>query len=273
MESLTLPMVIEPDSIASLQQEQNLLILDLSPLAVYHQHHVPGAIHLDYRELVHGHPPAPGELPSLDRLKTLFSRLGLHKNTHIVVYDNEGGGWAGRFIWTLDVIGHKRYSYLNGGLIAWMNEGYSVEQHSNSPKPNPQFDFQLNSHPIASKQDILNKLNHPDTVIWDARSLEEYEGSKILARKGGHIPGAIHFEWTQAMDASRNYRIVHPQRLLESLSSLGISEDKNIITHCQSHHRSGFTYLVGRYLGFHSIQAYPGSWYEWGNDPETPVEY
>ena len=106
--------------------------------------------------------------------------------------------------------------------------------------------------------------------IWDARSIEEYTGEKVMAEKGGHIPGAIHCEWTSLMDRERNMRI--RQDALEYLTSVGISPDKPTITHCQSHHRSGFTYLVARLLGFSNIRAYDGSWWEWGNRSDTPVE-
>ena len=61
------------------------------------------------------------------------------------------------------------------------------------------------------------------------------------------------------------------QQATSKLASLGITPDKEVVTHCQSHHRSGLTYLLGRILGFPNIRAYPGSWSEWGNSPETPV--
>ena len=91
-----------------------------------------------------------------------------------------------------------------------------------------------------------------------------------MAAKGGHMPGAINFEWIRAMDLERNYRIRHG--LLEALAELGITKEHRIITHCQSHHRSGFTYLVAKSLGFKHVKAYDGSWSEWGNLPHTPVE-
>src|SRR5690625_7132105 len=66
-------------------------------------------------------PPAPGRIPTVEQLTRLFSFLGYTTESHFVVYDDEGAGWAGRFIWTLDAIGHEKYSYLNGGLQAWKN--------------------------------------------------------------------------------------------------------------------------------------------------------
>ncbi|TMO73445.1 thiosulfate sulfurtransferase, partial [Pseudoalteromonas sp. S3776] len=104
---------------------------------------------------------------------------------------------------------------------------------------------------------------------WDARSAGEYRGEKVFSQRAGHIPGAVNLEWTLAMDHERNLRI--RSDIADILEQLGITRDKNVITHCQSHHRSGFTYLVGKSLGF-SIRAYDGSWSEWGNLPDTPIE-
>ncbi|HAJ41552.1 MAG TPA: thiosulfate sulfurtransferase, partial [Alcanivorax sp.] len=109
-----LPLLLEPADLAAHLDDDNLLIVDLSKDQVYDQAHVPGAVHLDFKRLLAGTQPAPGLLPSDDALSALFSELGLTPDTQVVAYDDEGGGWAGRLLWTLDVIGHKKYSYLNG---------------------------------------------------------------------------------------------------------------------------------------------------------------
>ncbi len=74
------------------------------------------------------------------------------------------------------------------------------------------------------------------------------------------------------MDQTRNLRLKPLDQVLAELKAIGISPNKDTVTHCQSHHRSGLTYLLGKLLKFKSIKAYPGSWGEWGNLPETPVE-
>ncbi len=188
---------------------------------------------------------------------------------HIVVYDDEGGGWAGRFIWTLDVIGHTNYSYLNGGIHAWLKAGLPLENTPNQPEPTD-VTLSINDEVIASREYIEASLDNPGVVIWDARSPEEYRGERVFAMRGGHIPGAVNYEWTRAMDPARHYRI--REGVQEELEALGINKDKEIITHCQSHHRSGFTYLVAKTLGYKNVRAYDGSWSEWGNLPDTPIE-
>ena len=129
---MTLPLLLEPDMLHAHLQDANLLIVDLGKESVYQQAHVPGAILVNGKQLVSGELPAPGRLPSVDRLAEAFSAMGLTPDTHVVVYDDEGGGWAGRFIWTLDAIGHTRYSYLNGGIHAWLADGLPTEEGASS---------------------------------------------------------------------------------------------------------------------------------------------
>jgi len=74
------------------------------------------------------------------------------------------------------------------------------------------------------------------------------------------------------MDQKHQLKIKDNSELLHTLNNLGINGDNEVITHCQTHHRSGFTYLLGKVLGFKNIKAYPGSWSEWGNDANTPIE-
>ncbi len=107
-------------------------------------------------------------------------------------------------------------------------------------------------------------------MIWDARSPAEFRGEKLFAARGGHIPGAINFEWTAAMDRARDLRI--REDIAEQLEALGIVPEKEVVTHCHTHHRSGLTYLLAKALGYPRVKGYAGSWSEWGNLPDTPVQ-
>ena len=270
-----LPLILEPQELESLlvdesaELQQRLIIIDLCNPQLYRQAHVPGAINVSPNMLIAGTLPARGKLPAISQLEALFGALGFTGEEHFIVYDDEGGGWAGRFIWTLDVIGHKQYSYLNGGIHAWLKEGHRAES-----KPNEReacaVTLSTDHTAIASSDYILEALGSPELAIWDARSPAEFSGERVMAQKAGHIPGAINYEWTRAMDPNKNYRI--KSGLAEELEALGIHKSKQIITHCQSHHRSGFTYLVAKALGFKKVKAYDGSWSEWGNLPNTPTE-
>lgn len=273
MPDALLPLLLEPEQLARSLPELkgSLLIVDQSKLETYQTHHVPGAVHLDFKRLQLGQKPTPGALPSLEALSALFSELGLTPNTHVVAYDDEGGGWAGRLIWALDMIGHPNYSYLNGGIHAWLAAELPVEQTSNRSVASDYRVTRLHEGFSLTKEDILQRLGQPDFGIWDARSAAEYSGDKVISARGGHIPGAVNYEWTLGMDKENGLKIKPLAEFRTLLNGLGLTADKEIATHCQTHHRSGFTYLVGKLLGL-NIKAYAGSWSEWGNDETLPVE-
>ncbi len=269
----SLPLLIEPQVLddlirANAPHLENACIVDLCSEQSYLAGHIPGAIHLPPQTIMSGQPPAPGRLPSKEQLQKVFGYLGLTEETHFIIYDDEGGGWAGRFLWTLDVIGHAKYTYVNGGIIAWREEGLAVEvNENNAVSTTPEIN--INTLYTVEIADILANLNQKNFVIWDARSPEEFRGEKAFAQKAGHIPGAINCEWISLMDTDKSYKILADFE--ERLGMLGIRQGQDIVTHCQTHHRSGFTYLLGKLLGF-NIRAYHGSWSEWGNHPDTPVE-
>ena len=264
-----LELVIEPSDLLARLNTPNLIVVDLTSAARYEAGHIPGARFVDPKRTQLGQPPAPGLLPSQSSLEALFGELGHNPNAVYAVYDDEGGGWAGRFIWLLDVIGHKAYHYVDGGIHAWLADGHPVSTDV-PPAAGGPVALTLHDEPTATREYLQSRLGAADLAIWDARSAAEYHGEKVLAAKGGHIPGAKNFEWTAGMDKTRSLRI--RSDMAQILNDLGISKDKEVITHCQTHHRSGFTYLVAKSLGYPRVKGYAGSWGEWGNHPDTPVE-
>ena len=190
----TLPLLLEPEALQLPLDPHRVRLVDLSRTEQYQQGHIPGAVHIAPARIA-SPAPIPGLLPEHDVLESLFAELGHHDQLHYIVYDDEGGGWAGRFIWLLDSIGHSRYSYINGGLSAWQQAGLPLEQQPNQAKAS-QPHIVLNNDHTVDIQDVRNNLHNAGRVIWDARSEQEYRGEKVVAARGGHIPGAINFEWT-----------------------------------------------------------------------------
>jgi len=238
-----LPLLIEADELEQALDTPGLLILDTSSRENYLRHHIPGALHIAPAKLQRGEKPAVGKIPEEEQLKALFSQVGLNPDSHVIAYDDEGGGWAGRLIWTLDAIGHTRYSYLNGGLHAWLAGDHPVESGENTAEPSD-VDIHLDSTPIAEIEDFITLLGNSQLAIWDARSPEEYRGEKVLAERGGHIPGAVNLDWLELIDKGNDYRLKDLGSLKAKLESLGITADRSVITHCQTHHRSGLSYLL-----------------------------
>ena len=118
-----LPLIVEPGALPSPGESTNLLLVDLSQPETYIKHHLHGAVFLEYAWILRREPPVMGLLPDARQLANVLGAIGMTPQTHVVAYDDEGGGRACRFLWTLDAVGHTRYSLLNGGLHAWLDEG------------------------------------------------------------------------------------------------------------------------------------------------------
>lgn len=266
-----LPLIIEPEQLEPLLGEEHLRIIDLSRREQYAHLHLPGALHLDYGLIVRGQRPAPGLLPDPALLARVLGALGLQRQHHVVALDDEGGGKAARLLWTLDVIGHPHWSLLNGGMHAWANEGHQVEGRAVQPTPGD-YPVTYGDDPVATLDWIRDHLGDDDVRILDARTAEEYHGAKAFAARAGHIPGAANLDWMLTMDRERNLRFRPEAELRELLAERGLTPDKQIVCHCQTHHRSSHSYVMLRALGYPRVKGYPGSWSEWGNAADTPVE-
>jgi Rhodanese-related sulfurtransferase len=266
-----LPFILEPDTLDAQRSATGLLIIDLSRPETYARAHIPDALHLNYAEIVATRPPMMGLLPTEAHLSRVLSSLGLTPDLHVVAYDDEGGGKAARLLWTLEVVGHQHYSLLNGGLRAWANEGHPMDDAPVTGAPR-HYPVTCHEDAVATKDYILGRLGDPDFALLDARSPAEYQGIDQRAARGGHIPGAVNMEWTLAMDFERNLRLKPEEELRQMLAERDITPEQEVITYCQTHHRSALTYAVMKSLGYARLRGYPGSWSEWGNDPDTPVE-
>lgn len=268
---MTSPVLIEPIELEARLNEVGLQVVDLCKPEQYVRGHIPGAVHLDYSCLVMSRPPTGGLLPNPEYLRELFSTLGLKRDARIVAYDDEGGGHAARLLWTLAACGHDKYALLDGGLHAWAKEGFPLDDALVTSKRS-EYSVDFNRDVVADRDYILKRLSDPHVRFLDCRSPGEFRGEDRRAARAGHIPGAVNIDWMDTMDQACNLRLRPREVLLRRLASVDITPAHEVTVYCQTHHRSAHTWLVLKHLGFTRVRGYPGSWSEWGNLTDMPVE-
>ena len=265
------PILVTTEELDDHLDSGEVRVVDLSKLEHYVSSHIPGATHLDYATLLDGNKPAPGRLPPGKQLEQLSSVLGLSNGGRIIACDDEGSGRAARLVWTLHVIGYPNCSVLDGGMTAWRNE----QRRLSDEQPvweNTASTVAIDTSVVATRDYIMSRLNDDQVMLVDARTPEEYTGTKKLSTRSGHIPGAVNLNWLDTIDANNHLRL-KPRRILKDmLEARRILPTREIITYCQTHHRSAHTWILLKSLDYPAVRGYPGSWSEWGNDPETPIQ-
>ena len=264
--------IISPNELNTLLQgSENVLVVDLGNPERFQREHILGSVWLDYASITRSDAPAAGLVAYEDTLSEVFSRLGLTANTHIVACDDAGNGKAARLCYTLDCIGHNNWSLLDGGIPAWLADGYEL---TSAPPPATPSNYvaKYAEGPMWDAEQILGHIHNADFVTRDARSADEFSGIDVKTANGGHIPNAAHYEWTKAMDMANQKRLRSVDELRDELETAGITPDKQIVAYCQTHHRSAYSYVMLKYLGYPKVAGYPGAWSDWGNNDNFPVE-
>lgn len=266
-------LLIDAEQLVPHLGNDKLRIVDLSRASVYDQLHIPHALHLKPKFLVRQDEQATGLLPDVEGLQELIRYLNISPEHHVVVYDDEGGAWAGRLIWNLHCLGFENTSLLNGGIHAWLAAGLPTTSEVEQFEPVRAL-VQVDQAKIQQYRieyaELLEKVRSSQVQLWDCRTEDEYTGLRLAARRGGHIPNALHFEWSTALNRENHLRLHPLERTQQRLEQLGFNLNEPVVVYCQSHHRSGLAYILGRLLGW-NIQAYDGAWSEWGNRLDSPI--
>ncbi len=245
------------------------LLLDLRSAELFATGHIPGAVHLDLWGIsLIDTDPAPLRA-FLWIIAHLFALRGVTDDRPIVVYDERSGVRAARAFWFLELFGHPSVQMLDGGFGAWTREARAVSCEAEPPTPSdwqgrPQW------HRLATWRDVRRGIDDPATVTLDTRSDDEYYGRVARATRAGAVPGARHLEWSRALDSSGGFKSA--TELQSMFEAAGVTPERTVIPYCQGGYRAAHSYLVLRLLGYSSVSNYLGSWKEWGDREDLPIE-
>jgi thiosulfate/3-mercaptopyruvate sulfurtransferase len=239
---------------------------NLSPSADYDRGHIPGAVWADTKAAA-ALAARPGGLTYITAWAAWIAPLAIGPDTEVLVYDGDRQLEAARLWWLLGYLGVERIGLIDGNFPLWVSQGRPTS--TILPRIEPRsfpVSFHKNRH--ATRDEVLEALRSGQVQVVDARSLEEYTGSKALSRWGGHIPSACRLEWTDLVD--ENGRFLDPASLRSKLGTLGVKPGQPVITHCQGGGRASVDIFVLERLG-HPARNYYLGWSDWGNTQEMPV--
>jgi len=245
-----------------------------SKIAFMASGHIPRAVVATWHDFSDPNSAIKGLLdPDIGRLEKKLGALGISKDRQVVVYSNPFDNWGdeGRMYWMLKYLGHPNVRVLDGGWVKWSAEMRRFECGPANPRPAI---FKANVAPslITNKAEVrkLVEASHPDTILADARSTEEYNGAfqQGIAR-GGHIPSAVSVPWNQFFSPDGTVKPVEAIRAI--LEKHGVASGKEVVCYCTGGVRSAWLYFILKLAGYEKVKNYPGSWWEWGNDYTLPV--
>ena len=245
------------------------VLLDLRQAEAFAAGHIPGAAHLDLFGIsLTDTDPAP-LAAFLWMIGHLLSLRGVEPERTVVVYDEKSGIRAARAFWFLEYFGHPDVRQLDGGFGAWEREGRAVTREAAAPKASGWLPGRSEDR-LSTWRRLRDRLGAPDLAVLDTRTDGEYCGATVRARRGGAVPAAVHIEWTRNLGADGAFRPADELRAL--YEGAGVTPDKEVISYCQGGYRAAHSYLALRLLGYPRVRNYLGSWKEWGDREDLPIE-
>ncbi|HEX6294674.1 MAG TPA: sulfurtransferase [Nitrososphaeraceae archaeon] len=251
--------------------------VDYDPKANYNLGHIPNAVLFDWKKDIND--PLNRNIISKDDCSILLQKAGINNDTILVLYGDFNNWFAAFAFWVFKYYGYKDIRLMNGGRKKWLEEDRSISKESpNFSKGN----FQA-AEPDESIRVYLdyvrNRVMSQQGTLVDVRSPAEFTGQITAppeyptehAQRGGHIPSAQNIPWGQAINEDGTFKSVEDLKKL--YEPKGITPDKEVITYCRIGERSSHTWFVLKYLlGYPNVKNYDGSWTEWGNMINNPIE-
>jgi thiosulfate/3-mercaptopyruvate sulfurtransferase len=242
---------------------------------LYDEGHIPGAIKLHWRDDLQD--SVERDLVEKDEFERLMGQRGISNDTALVVYGDKNNWFAAYAYWYLKIYGHGDVRILDGGRQKWIDEGRELTPDAGQASPTT-YTAKDRDETIRARRDAVLASLGRDALV-DVRSPQEYSGELMAppgyeqegAQRTGHIPTAQSIPWAQAVRDDGTFKSA--DELRELYGGKGVTPDKSVTAYCRIGERSAHTWFVLReLLGYQDVRNYDGSWTEWGNLVDVPIE-
>lgn len=272
--------LVSTDWVAAHLSDPGIRIIESNedPL-LYTSGHIPGAVEVDWTKDLND--PLRRDYLSREGFEALMSRLGVTPETTLVFYGDKNNWWATYAFWVFQLFGHRNAKIMDGGRLKWEIEKRPLTREKPSYSPTTYRAPERDDTTIrAFREQVLAHVQTGKPLV-DVRSPAEYSGERLHmpdypnegALRGGHIPGAVNVPWSRAINPEDG--TFKPAEALRAIyeQEQGLRPDDDVIVYCRIGERSSHTWFVLSYLlGYQRVRNYDGSWTEWGNLVNVPIE-
>ena len=244
---------------------------------VYEEGHIPDAVKLHWRDDLQD--PLVRDVVSKEEFERLLGERGIANDTTVVLYGDKNNWFAAFAYWYLKLYGHEDMRLLDGGRQKWIEEGRELTLEIPSPTPATYEASDRDESIRVRRDEVLAGLDSGTIALVDVRSPQEFSGELMAppgyeqegASRTGHIPGAQSVPWATAVRDDGTFKST--DELREIYEAKGVTADKEVRAYCRIGERSAHTWFVLReLLGYDTVKNYDGSWTEWGNLVDVPIE-
>jgi thiosulfate/3-mercaptopyruvate sulfurtransferase len=272
------PVLVTSDWLGDHLNDESVVIaeVDEDP-SLYDEGHIPGAIKLHWQDDLQD--PIERDLIERPAFERLMGELGISNDSTLVLYGDKNNWFAAYAYWYLKIYGHGDVRILDGGRTKWLDESREVTKDV-PQRGQTQYTAAERDESIRTYRDAVKEgIGEQTKALVDVRSPQEYAGDLISppgyeqegAQRAGHIPTAKSIPWAQAVRDDGTFKTADELRQL--YESKGVTADKDVTAYCRIGERSAHTWFVLReLLGYEQVKNYDGSWTEWGNLVDVPIE-